>query len=98
MFSRPILASLLPRIQEPRRFLQVLAGPRKISNSVGGRDGDSLLSPVPPWPLTPARSTSTGFITKRRGQLPGEPAKRFAVIPHRLALSSEAEVYLISAP
>ena len=37
MFSRPLLASLLHRIQEPRRFLQVLAGPRQVGKTTLAR-------------------------------------------------------------
>ena len=37
MFYRPILASLLHRIQEPRRFLQVLAGPRQVGKTTLAR-------------------------------------------------------------
>jgi hypothetical protein len=37
MFSRPILTSLLRRLQEPRRFLQVLAGPRQVGKTTLAR-------------------------------------------------------------
>lgn len=37
MYSRPILASLLHRIREPRRFLQVLAGPRQVGKTTLAR-------------------------------------------------------------
>jgi hypothetical protein len=29
-FSRPVLSKLIQRMAEPRRFLQVLAGPRQV--------------------------------------------------------------------
>ena len=37
MYTRPILAPLLRRIQEPRRFLQVLAGPRQVGKTTLAR-------------------------------------------------------------
>jgi uncharacterized protein len=37
MYSRPILASMLQRIRETRRFLQVLAGPRQVGKTKLGR-------------------------------------------------------------
>ena len=33
MFKRPIYALLLRRLREPRRFLQVLAGPRQVGKT-----------------------------------------------------------------
>ncbi|MFZ0303204.1 MAG: ATP-binding protein [Terracidiphilus sp.] len=33
MFTRPILAKLLERVKEPRRFIQVLAGPRQVGKT-----------------------------------------------------------------
>jgi len=32
-FSRPVLATLLARLREPRRFIQVLAGPRQVGKT-----------------------------------------------------------------
>jgi uncharacterized protein len=37
MYTRPILALLLRRIQEPRRFLQVLTGPRQVGKTTLAR-------------------------------------------------------------
>jgi predicted AAA+ superfamily ATPase len=37
MYSRPILATLQRRLQEPRRFLQVLAGPRQVGKTTVAR-------------------------------------------------------------
>ena len=37
MYSRPILASILRRLREPRRFLQVLAGPRQVGKTTLAR-------------------------------------------------------------
>lgn len=33
MYSRPIYKTLLSRLKEPRRFLQVLAGPRQVGKT-----------------------------------------------------------------
>ena len=38
MYERPILKNLLDRLAEPRRFIQVLAGPRQV--------GKTTLSPM----------------------------------------------------
>ncbi len=42
-FSRPILASLVERLREPRRFLQVLAGPRQTGKTTLARQAIETL-------------------------------------------------------
>lgn len=34
MYKRPLFQTLLKRLQEPRRFIQVLAGPRQVGKTV----------------------------------------------------------------
>lgn len=41
MYTRPLLASLLRRLKEPRRFLQVLAGPRQVGKTTLARQAMS---------------------------------------------------------
>ena len=44
MFKRPMLFTLLKRIQEPRRFIQVLAGPRQVGKTTIARQVMEALS------------------------------------------------------
>ncbi len=37
MFKRPVFHTLLKRVQEPRRFIQVLAGPRQTGKTTIAR-------------------------------------------------------------
>ena len=50
MYKRKIFHVLLKRVQEPRRFIQVLAGPRQVLIGTGGIPVDEFLSePMETW-------------------------------------------------
>src|SRR3989304_4196203 len=44
MYKRPIYKTLLKRLQEPRRFIQVLAGPRQVGKTVLARQVTEALN------------------------------------------------------
>ncbi len=43
MYRRPILANLVDRLREPRRFIQVLAGPRQVGKTTLARQALDLI-------------------------------------------------------
>lgn len=82
-YSRPILIDLLARLRSPRRFLQVLAGPRQVGKSTLARQAAAALE-VEGWAVVHASADgplleAAGWIAaqweigRRRGREHGAP-------------------------